>query len=658
MPPDPLLDEEEQYASSEDSDFAPDAAVDQASDHSESEDDGDKPTKKRKPVANAEAADAGYDNSGDEAIIKKGEKRRKKKSKRVDDDDEGGEGGLIKTRRQRAAEKEERKYATNTEPVTIDVDALWAQMVAGPAAKTDEAQDGSGKQDTEAASSSEIVSGKKSIEPATSDDPSAMIRIKRTYNFAGRVHTEEKLVHRDSAEAKLYLASQAPDAPTEEPAAKRVTRKAFRSAFEPLIDPLPQRADLNLGMAARIKAGKEAQATKLNTVEKSRMDWAGYVDKEGIKDELELAGKSKDSYTAREDFLARSEAKRDEDSRRARMAGRWGSLASHHKAELSIAKNFHPAQSPVPTTVARQHTTPELQSDMAVLGKRKAREEPSISQEDAAAIFRRHFEAQFSPLPAGQAKAAKAALADEDDEEDEGSEVDDEGDQEDEDEDDDWGGLSEDESNEDEDAIEVVDHSVAPPPKPTLMSKREHKAFMSSRPPDQTSQTAQQTTTTTSSSTVTLPEDAPTLLAQDLELRRLLAESHLLAPALTGAGTPVAPKAFAAGRTRQKATDLRVQALGSKVSIHKQEKMPMNMRKGIVAAAGARETKRRREAKENGVILERETGKKMSKRRDRGGDMAVDRPGVGRLRGAELRISESDVRGIEVLSNCDAFSHI
>jgi hypothetical protein len=91
---------------------------------------------------------------------------------------------------------------------------------------------------------------------------------------------------------------------------------------------------------------------------------------------------------------------------------------------------------------------------------------------------------------------------------------------------------------------------------------------------------------------------------------------------------------------------MRVQALGSNVSIHKQEKMPMNMRKGIVAAADARETKRRREAKENGVILERETSKKKG-RRDRGRDIAVDRPGVGRLRGAELRLSDNDIRGIE-----------
>ncbi|KAH7162510.1 SWR1-complex protein 5 [Dactylonectria estremocensis] len=325
MSTDPLLDEDEQYASSEDSDFAPDVAADQGSDHSGSEDDGADPTKKRRPVDDAGATDAGYDNSGDETIIKKGEKRQKKKSKRANQDDEGGEGGLIKTRRQRAAEKEERKYATNNEPVTVDVDALWAQMLAGSTAggtKTDKAHDGSGRLDTEVAAPSATGGDKKPGETVDPNDPSAMIRIKRTYNFAGQVHTEEKLVHRDSAEAKLYLASQAPEAPAEEATTKRVTKKAFRSAFEPLSDPLPQRADLNLGMAARIKAGKDAQAKKLNTVEKSRMDWAGYVDKEGIQDELASAGKSKDSYAARQDFLARSEAKRDEDSRQARIAGR------------------------------------------------------------------------------------------------------------------------------------------------------------------------------------------------------------------------------------------------------------------------------------------------------------------------------------------------
>ncbi|KAL4726237.1 swr complex subunit [Fusarium chlamydosporum] len=600
MPPDPLLDEEEQYASSEDSDFAPDDVLDQASDQSDIEDEKDednKATNKRnRPAVDEDAADAGYDNSGDEAIIKRGEKRRKKtEAKGVHEDEEGGEGGLIKTRRQRAAEKEERKYVANNEPVTIDIDALWAQMIAktpAPGSKVNEADDADTNTDSKDKKAELIAQVTGSTD---SVDPSAMIRIKRTYNFAGRVHTEEKLVARDSAEAKLYLASQGQDASSDSPE-KRATRKAFRSAFEPQVDLMPQRSDLNLGMAARIKAGKEAQAKKLNVVEKSRMDWAGYVDKEGIKDELELAGKSKDSYMAREDFLAKSEALREEDSRRASL----------------------PA--------------------MAVLGKRKAKAdpEPAISEEDAAAIFRRHFEAQFAPLPdAKEPKvSAKKTKRDEKsvgDDGDNGRGDSDSSEGDDNEDEDEWGGLSGEDSGEEEEeeqasAIEVVDHSAKQPSMPATMSKRELKAFMSSRPPDQTFTKPEPTPAATSSSTNDLPEDAPSLLAQDLELRRLIAESHLLAPALSASGTTITPKAFAAGRTRQKATDMRVQALGSKVSIHKQEKMPMNMRKGIVAAADEREAKRRREAKENGIILERETGKKKG-RKDRRRDVAVDRPG-------------------------------
>lgn len=73
----------------------------------------------------------------------------------------------------------------------------------------------------------------------------------------------------------------------------------------------------------------------------------------------------------------------------------------------------------------------------------------------------------------------------------------------------------------------------------------------------------------------------------------------------------------------------------------------MNMRKGINAHREAKEAKRRKEAKENGIILERPAfdGKRGKGRGKRDG--AVDRPGVGRMRGAELRISEGDVRKIE-----------
>jgi cobalamin biosynthesis protein CobT len=148
---------------------------------------------------------------------------------------------------------------------------------------------------------------------------------------------------------------------------------------------------------------------------------------------------------------------------------------------------------------------------MAVLGKRKA-PEPIISTEDAQEIFRRHFEAQFLPLPEAERKAREKEEEDDDSEdgsdgsEDEGGE---------------WGGLSnDDEGSDDEDddddeldedddddgrtsrasianaspltlltqhpdspTVEVVDHSGSQAPKISTMSKRELKAFMVSLSP-------------------------------------------------------------------------------------------------------------------------------------------------------------------------------
>lgn len=371
MPPELPIDED--YASDEDSDFAPDAVpAEGASDASESEEESnDQPratAQKRKrstggdDAATATAADSddGFENSGDEAIIQKA-KKRKKRAKQKDgaaaavaaaEDDEGGEGGLIKTRSMRAQEKAERKSHAITGPVTVDVDELWAKMTAAPVVppKTDPEQlerekenqrrPSRGEDLQEEEKGSEARRGQENKGGNIIAEPPAMIKIKRTYNFAGKVHTEEKLVSRESAEAKLYLASlgaeaaaataaAAADDAAEEAQPKSKPRKAFRSIFEPIVEGLAaqhqQRADLNLGMAARLQLREQqaqAKAKKLNVVEKSRMDWAGYVDQEGIKDELELAGKSKDSYVHRQDFLARVEANREEEARRARVAGR------------------------------------------------------------------------------------------------------------------------------------------------------------------------------------------------------------------------------------------------------------------------------------------------------------------------------------------------
>ncbi|KAI6713937.1 hypothetical protein PZA11_002448 [Diplocarpon coronariae] len=349
MPP-AIVPSDDEYASEEDSDFAPDDAPTAGPEESSDEDSEiEDPTatiknptpNKRKRAQDEEAEDLGFENSGDEAIIEKGAKtRRKKKGKSVEElEDEGGEGGLIKTRSQRAQERLERKPLANTSTATIDVEAVWQAMISGkpitpPLQPTTEqslllAPARPSSPELQRTSPALLNTGLEEHSASIlNDGPESMVMIKRTYNFAGKIHTEQKLVHRNSAEAKLFLASQPlpsatspppEDSPFTKP--KRPLKKARRSVFEPVIEGLPQRTDLFFGSRresdVQLLAG-QAKVKKFNTVEKSAMDWAGFVDKEGIADELDAAGKSKGAYKARQEFLARVEQKKEDDARRAR----------------------------------------------------------------------------------------------------------------------------------------------------------------------------------------------------------------------------------------------------------------------------------------------------------------------------------------------------
>jgi Bucentaur or craniofacial development len=380
MPPE-IVPSDSDYASEEDSDFAPDAAPAAEVESSDSESEADesasktatKPkAKKRKRGGEEEAEDIGFENSGDEAIIKEYEAPKRKKGKKgraTELEDEGGEGGFVRTRSMRAVEcvisflanlhyqrvwyssantgrriVEKKKNLIDTTAATIDVDAVWNAMISGKPIIPEI---------NEPVPSTEAPPPKSPLIPITkrngiiaqearkdsrlpstlNDGPDSMIMIKRTYTFAGKVHTEQKLVAKNSAEAKLYLASLPENAPPAPPAEaepspftkpKRPVKKARRSIFEPVpLEGWPKRHDLHFGerKESDLKlvelAGKDG-GKKLNTVEKSAMDWAGFVDKEGIKDELDAAGKSKASYKARQEFLARVQQKKEEDERRAR----------------------------------------------------------------------------------------------------------------------------------------------------------------------------------------------------------------------------------------------------------------------------------------------------------------------------------------------------
>jgi hypothetical protein len=70
----------------------------------------------------------------------------------------------------------------------------------------------------------------------------------------------------------------------------------------------------------------------------------------------------------------------------------------------------------------------------------------------------------------------------------------------------------------------------------------------------------------------------------------------------------------------------------------------MSHRKGIIAKQSDKEEKRRREARESGIILEKAKMKKNSEgKRDRG----VGAPGVGKFSGGTLKLSKKDISEIE-----------
>ena len=128
-------------------------------------------------------------------------------------------------------------------------------------------------------------------------------------------------------------------------------------------------------------------------------------------------------------------------------------------------------------------------------------------------------------------------------------------------------------------------------------------------------------------------------LKHDLALQRLLKESQLLDPGSFKGSTAV-PE----GKSRLKALELRMKDLGAKDSLSQQQKMPLSHRRGIMAKASDREERRRKEAAENGVILERAKARaQVGKRRER----SVGGPALGKFKGGTLKLSSKDVRAIE-----------
>ncbi|RAL05595.1 uncharacterized protein BO80DRAFT_340366, partial [Aspergillus ibericus CBS 121593] len=243
---------------------------------------------------------------------------------------------------------------------------------------------------------------------------------------------------------------------------------------------------------------------------------------------------------------------------------------------------------------------------------------PDASAND---IFRKFFEAQFQPLevPGGQVARDDESEEESEEEDFEGSESGS-----------DWSGLS---GEEDEVQVEVVEHHDAK--SQDLMDKRARKAFMTSKPPSSEEPKPAKKAKKEKGDDEEDATDADNL-KNDLALQRLLKESHLLESA-----SDLAPT----GKNRIKALDLRMQEIGAKSSLYKQS-MPSSHRRGIKAKADMKEDRRRREARENGIILEKPAPKSNTnnnKRRERG----IGGSSIGKFAGGSLNLSKRDVAAIQ-----------
>ncbi|RAH46491.1 putative Swr1p complex component (Swc5) [Aspergillus brunneoviolaceus CBS 621.78] len=309
--------------------------------------DGQPQAKRRKTTTTTQGPTAtGELDSGDEATIHKDKAKRKTED---DEEEEGGTGGFVRTRAMKMRAQDERKTLAKIDGATVDVDALWAMMNAPENNNTLHAgssSSSSGKNDDNAPttqngdvemqeSSTETEQSKQQQKPSKYAEE--MIKIKRTYKFAGEMITEEKIVPKDSAEAKLYLANNGDanvetviTAAVEDATATTTTEDVAIKLRRPLrrvsrFDPNPTGAikkSWEKQPAAEITGQDEnARGPKINTVEKSRMDWAAYVDSAGLKDELKVHSKAKEGFHGRMEFLDRVGANIEEERRNARLKG-------------------------------------------------------------------------------------------------------------------------------------------------------------------------------------------------------------------------------------------------------------------------------------------------------------------------------------------------
>ncbi|KAK9448401.1 bucentaur or craniofacial development-domain-containing protein [Limtongia smithiae] len=285
----PSDDDGDEYHESEDEDFDVSKAAAEAGDESTSDDD--------------DGGTYASDNEDNENIKLSTSSKRKRRADGDDDEEEEDKPGIkILTRSQRAAEDTAKTSTRDKSKSTIDTDALWASM--------------RGTSDTPASTTSPAANRALTTSPRASVLEDAIL-ITETYEFAKEIVTREVRVPRDSPKAIAFLERQQQDRERQNsatPDASTSTPSTASSTPKPRGNPLSRRRK---GTSLEQLVGKGKPA-KINTLEKSKLDWQGFVSQEGIEGDLKRHNQG--GYLHKQDFLARVDSKRYTDLKEGQKA--------------------------------------------------------------------------------------------------------------------------------------------------------------------------------------------------------------------------------------------------------------------------------------------------------------------------------------------------
>lgn len=217
----------------------------------------------------------------------------------------------------RKVERKQHKQASRGR-VTIDVDAVWADLASLPVGHAITLP----------------VTSAGGTEDVGTESPEK-VKIKRRIKFAGQITEVEEEVRKDSGEAQAYLAEQEKEQkPPDSTNGDTLNRPLRRiSSFEP--NPLgiikgvapeklrrraPTRMDVMMA-ENRAEEERKKKAEKLNMMQKTALDWKGFVVEQGLGEEMQEYGKSKKGFLARETFLDKVHGAGEVARRNARLKG-------------------------------------------------------------------------------------------------------------------------------------------------------------------------------------------------------------------------------------------------------------------------------------------------------------------------------------------------